>query len=42
VRNPCYGGAYLFGLTAFPQGEVPHGQFLGYGRIHFYQGESLY
>jgi len=36
VRNPRIGGVYLFGVTAFPQGEDPYGQFLGYGRLHFY------
>jgi Protein of unknown function (DUF2808) len=33
VRNPEVGGAYLYGVTAFPAGEQPHGQFLGFGRI---------
>jgi hypothetical protein len=32
-RNPRIGGVYLFGVTAFPAGRVPYGQFLGYGRI---------
>ncbi|WP_019499630.1 DUF2808 domain-containing protein [Pseudanabaena sp. PCC 6802] len=35
-NNPRYGGVYLFGVTAFPLGEKPHGQFLGYARLHFY------
>lgn len=35
-RNPRYGGVYLFGVTAFPVGDQAHGQFLGYGRLHFY------
>lgn len=35
-RNPSVSGVYLFGVTAFPQGKQPHGQFLGYGRLHFY------
>lgn len=35
-RNPNTSGVYLFGVTAFPQGEQAHGQFLGYGRLHFY------
>lgn len=35
-RNPRSSGVYLFGVTAFPQGEQAHGQFLGYGRLHFY------
>lgn len=33
--NPS-SGAYLFGLTAYPAGENGIGQFLGYGRLHFY------
>ena len=37
-RNPLYGGVYLFGVTAFPQGENSRGQFLGFGRLHFYAG----
>ncbi len=36
VQNPRYSGIYLFGVTAFPPGEKSHGQFLGYGRFHFY------
>lgn len=35
-RNPRSSGVYLFGVTAFPMGEQAHGQFLGYGRLHFY------
>ena len=35
-RNPSSSGVYLFGVTAFPRGERAHGQFLGYGRLHFY------
>lgn len=38
VRNPRYSGVYLFGVTAFPPGEKSHGQFLGFGRFHFYGG----
>ncbi len=34
-RNPQTGGTYLFGVTAFPQGEPAYGQFLGYGRFAF-------
>jgi Protein of unknown function (DUF2808) len=37
-RNPAYSGVYLFGVTAFPTGEKSHGQFLGFGRLHFYDG----
>jgi hypothetical protein len=36
VHNPTIGGVYLFGVTAFPTGEKPYGQFLGYGRLQFY------
>ncbi|NJL21493.1 MAG: DUF2808 domain-containing protein [Leptolyngbyaceae cyanobacterium SM1_3_5] len=32
-RNPRTGGIYLYGVTAFPAGDRPYGQFLGYGRI---------
>ncbi|MCU0565141.1 MAG: DUF2808 domain-containing protein [Oculatellaceae cyanobacterium Prado106] len=35
-RNPRSEGVYLFGITAFPPGETAYGQFLGYGRLHFY------
>lgn len=33
VRNPQFGGTYLYGVTAFPPGDKPRGQFIGYGRI---------
>jgi hypothetical protein len=33
TRNPDVGGVYLYGVTAYPTGEQPYGQFLGYGRI---------
>ncbi len=36
-RNPSVAGVYLFGVTAFPKGEESHGQFLGYGRLHFHR-----
>jgi len=42
VRTPRYGGVYLFGVTAFPVGEKPFGYFLGYGRLHFYDGSDSY
>lgn len=35
-NNPHGGGVYLFGVTAYPDGKDGLGQFLGYGRIHFY------
>ncbi|PSB30770.1 DUF2808 domain-containing protein [Stenomitos frigidus] len=37
-RNPDLGGVYLYGVTAFPSGDQPFGQFLGYGRIQIYDG----
>ena len=33
IRNPSVQGTYLFGVTAFPAGSNPHGQFLGFGRF---------
>jgi hypothetical protein len=36
IRNPISGGVYLYGVTAFPTGDKPYGQFLGYGRISIY------
>lgn len=42
-RNPRRSGVYLFGVTAFPDGEIPQGQFLGYGRLQFYdRGDSIF
>lgn len=38
AQNPRFSGVYLFGVTAFPVGEKSHGQFLGFGRFHFYGG----
>jgi hypothetical protein len=35
-HNPWVAGVYLFGVTAFPRGDKSFGQFLGYGRLHFY------
>ena len=40
TKNPAVEGVYLFGVTAFPVGEKSHGQFLGYGRLHFYKNNS--
>jgi len=42
VNNPCFGGIYLFGVTAFPPGEKVHGQFLGFGRLQFYQRSNFF
>lgn len=41
-RNPRNGGVYLFGVTAYPAGAEVHGQFLGYGRFHFYEGDGVF
>jgi hypothetical protein len=40
-RNP-FAGVYLFGVTAFPAGEVAYGQFLGYGRIQIYERGGIF
>lgn len=37
--NPDDGGVYLFGVTAFPQGQNSPGISLGYGRVNIY-GDS--
>lgn len=34
-KNPRNPGVYLFGVTAFPQGENSPGLYLGSGRLHF-------
>jgi len=39
-RNPRRSGVYLFGVTAYPQGAVSRGQFLGFGRFHIYDNGS--
>ncbi|MBW4617090.1 MAG: DUF2808 domain-containing protein [Desmonostoc vinosum HA7617-LM4] len=36
IKNPSFSGVYLLGVTAFPVGEKSHGQFIGFGRLHFY------
>jgi len=36
-KNPSMGGIYLFGVTAFPEGENSPGLYLGSGRLHFYK-----
>lgn len=38
-RNPRISGIYLFGVTAYPT-AAKRGQFLGYGRLHFYDRDS--
>jgi Protein of unknown function (DUF2808) len=34
--NPNTGGVYLFGVTTAPVGEKVRDQFIGYGRLQFY------
>jgi hypothetical protein len=34
--NPSFGGVYEFGVTAYPEGDNPLGQFLGLRRINLY------
>lgn len=36
-RNPNIGGVYLFGVTAFPEGENSPGLYLGSGRVYVHQ-----
>ena len=36
IHNPRYDGVYLFSVIALPLGDRPHSQFLGYGRLNFY------
>lgn len=36
VRNPSFGGVYIFGVTVFPAAENPYSLYLGVGRLHFY------
>ncbi|WP_275334205.1 DUF2808 domain-containing protein [Nodosilinea sp. PGN35] len=37
VRNPRFGGVYLFGATAYPVGDTVEPTFLGYARLTFYE-----
>jgi hypothetical protein len=39
-RNPWTGGAYIFGVTAFPVGEKAYGLYLGVGRLQFYEPDG--
>jgi hypothetical protein len=41
VRNPNTGGAYIFGVKAFPAGEKPYGLYLGVGRLQFYDNDRF-
>lgn len=36
ARNPNRPGVYLFGVTAFPEGENSPGLYLGSGRLHIF------
>jgi hypothetical protein len=36
VKNPGIAGTYLYGVTAFPAGEKPYGQYIGVGQIRIY------
>lgn len=36
VRNPGVAGTYLYGVTAFPTGKKPYGQYMGVGQIQIY------
>ena len=40
ARNPRRAGVYLLGVTAYPEGEIPRGQFLGFGRFHIFDNGS--
>lgn len=35
--NPRTGGVYLFGITTTPAGDKVRSQFIGYGRLQFYE-----
>jgi len=35
-ENPSASGIYKFGVTAFPEGDKPQEQFLGYGPLRFF------
>ncbi|MGB3310397.1 MAG: DUF2808 domain-containing protein [Nodosilinea sp.] len=37
VRNPRFGGVYLFGANAYPVGDTAEPTFLGYARLSFYE-----
>ncbi|MEL6221720.1 MAG: DUF2808 domain-containing protein [Cyanobacteria bacterium J06627_8] len=39
-RNPRRSGVYLFGVTAYPEGTTPQGQFLGFGRFHIFDNSN--
>jgi hypothetical protein len=39
-RNPRRSGIYLLGVTVYPEGDIPQGQFLGFGRFHIYDNDN--
>ncbi|MEB3210223.1 MAG: DUF2808 domain-containing protein [Leptolyngbyaceae bacterium] len=39
-RNPRRSGVYLMGVTAYPEGTEPSGQFLGFGRFHIFDSDN--
>lgn len=39
--NPDVAGTYLWGITAYPAGAEPSGQFLGFGRINIYDRNTF-
>jgi hypothetical protein len=41
-NNPSVGGVYLFGVTTFPEGEKVRSQFVGYGRLQFYENSFFH
>lgn len=40
VRNPRFGGVYLFGATAYPVGQAVESTFTGYARLSFYERDG--
>lgn len=41
VRNPSFGGTYLFRIQVFPAGNMPYGLDLGVGRLQFYDNRDF-
>ncbi len=40
VRNPGVAGTYFYGITAFPAGKKPYGQYIGVGQIQIYDSNQ--
>ncbi|WP_052049726.1 DUF2808 domain-containing protein [Leptolyngbya sp. KIOST-1] len=40
VRNPRFGGVYLFGASAYPVGDTVEPTFMGYARLSFYERDG--